>query len=232
MLVGRASWMGLPGTRIAQIRVAVGQLQDLHISIIAVLIAQACNVGWRPLVNDSIPALREDRLKWVARHYIRPETLIAANARIVDFHAKLWLSELWGGGEVASIDGLRFVVPHRTFHARFNRRYFHRRRGVTALGTTADHYADHDPRNTRRKGHAEPPFARSITLIMCFLPANRPLCRAAPVKSGMDVCADDHSPSSTLPPLRWIAEEDLIYDASSRTLHRSACPRLHTIRRF
>jgi TnpA family transposase len=36
---------------------------------------------------------------------------------------------------------MRFVVPHRTFHARFNRRYFHRRRGVTALGTTADHYA-------------------------------------------------------------------------------------------
>ena len=36
---------------------------------------------------------------------------------------------------------MRFVVPYRTFHARFNRRYFHRRRGVTALGTTADHYA-------------------------------------------------------------------------------------------
>jgi Domain of unknown function (DUF4158)/Tn3 transposase DDE domain len=60
------------------------QLADLHISIIAVLIAQACNVGWRPVVNDGIPALRGDRLKWVAHHYIRPETLIAANARIVD----------------------------------------------------------------------------------------------------------------------------------------------------
>ena len=117
------------------------QLRDLHISIIAVLISQACNVGWRPLVNERIPALREDRLKWVARHYVRPETLIAANARIVDYHASLWLAELWGGGEVASIDGMRFVVPYRTFHARFNRRYFHRRRGVTALGTTADHYA-------------------------------------------------------------------------------------------
>ncbi len=37
---------------------ATAQLQDLDISIIAVLIAQACNVGWRPLVNESIPALR------------------------------------------------------------------------------------------------------------------------------------------------------------------------------
>ena len=65
----------------------------------------------------------------------------SAAARIVDYHASLWLAELWGGREVASIDGMRFVVPYRTFHARFNRRYFHRRRGVTALGTTADHYA-------------------------------------------------------------------------------------------
>jgi TnpA family transposase len=113
----------------------------LHISICAVLIAQACNVGYRPLVNESIPALREERLKWVARHYVRPETLIAANARIVDYHSRLPLADRWGGGEVASIDGLRFVVPSRTFHARFNRRYFHRRRGVTALATTADHYA-------------------------------------------------------------------------------------------
>ena len=44
------------------------QLGDLHISICAVLIAQACNVGYRPLVNESIPALREERLKWVAHH--------------------------------------------------------------------------------------------------------------------------------------------------------------------
>jgi hypothetical protein len=41
----------------------------------------------------------------------------------------------------ASIDGLRFVIPRRTIHAGYNRRYFQRRRGVTALGTTADHYA-------------------------------------------------------------------------------------------
>ena len=51
------------------------------------------------------------------------------------------LAERWGGGEVASIDGRRFVVPRRTIHAAYNRRYFDRRRGVTLLGTTADHYA-------------------------------------------------------------------------------------------
>ena len=31
---------------------------------------------------------------------------------------------------------------------------------------------------------------------------------------------------STLPPLRWIAEEDLVYDAASHTLHRPECPHI------
>jgi len=117
------------------------RLSDLQTSICAVLVAEACNVGYAPLVDETVPALREARLKYVARHYIRPETLIAANARIVDYHAALELATRWGGGEVASIDGLRFVVPNRTIHAGYNRRYYHRRRGVTALTTTADHHA-------------------------------------------------------------------------------------------
>jgi hypothetical protein len=37
---------------------------------------------------------------------------------------------------------------------------------------------------------------------------------------------DDRTTQSTLAPLRWIAGEDLVYDAASRTLHRPACPRL------
>jgi TnpA family transposase len=117
------------------------KLDKLATSLCAVLVAQACNVGYKPLVDDSNPALREARLRYVAQRYPRPETLTAANARIADVHAKLPLAERWGGGEVASIDGLRFVVPRRTIHAAYNRRYFGRRRGVTLLGTTADHYA-------------------------------------------------------------------------------------------
>src|ERR1044072_345818 len=104
-------------------------------SLCAILVAQACNVGYKPLVDESNPALREARLRYVAQRYLRPQTLAAANARIVDVHAKLPLAERWGGGEVASIDGLRFVVPRRTIHAAYNRRYFDRRRGVTLRGT-------------------------------------------------------------------------------------------------
>jgi hypothetical protein len=91
--------------------------------------------------STTATALRESRLCYVAQRYLRADTIAAANARIVAYHAKLALSQRWGGGEVASIDGLRFVVPRRTIHAGFSRRYFDRRRGVTALGTTADHYA-------------------------------------------------------------------------------------------
>jgi hypothetical protein len=31
----------------------------------------------------------------------------------------------------------------------------------------------------------------------------------------------------TLRPLRWVAEEDLIFDPESRTLHRPGCPLAH-----
>ena len=31
------------------------------------------------------------------------------------------------------------------------------------------------------------------------------------------------TPSYALAPLRWVAEEDLLYDPRSRTLHRSSC---------
>jgi TnpA family transposase len=90
------------------------------VSIIALLIPQACNVGYKPLVDDSVPALRLERLKYTARHHIRPDTLLAADALIVDYHAKLSLAIEWGGGEIALIDGLRFVVPRETIHARRN----------------------------------------------------------------------------------------------------------------
>jgi hypothetical protein len=48
-------------------------------------------------------------------------------------HSKLGLPERRGGGEGVSIDGLRFVVPPRTIHAVYNRRYIDRRRGVTLI---------------------------------------------------------------------------------------------------
>lgn len=61
------------------------------------------------MVRKGIPALERDRLLYVQQNYIRPDTISRANARLVDYQATIPLAQAWGGGEVASADGLRFV---------------------------------------------------------------------------------------------------------------------------
>jgi TnpA family transposase len=51
----------------------------------------------------------------------------------------LWRA-LWGGGEVASADGLQFVVPVRTINAGPNRKYFNADRGVTYYNFTSGQF--------------------------------------------------------------------------------------------
>ena len=55
--------------------------------------------------------------------------------------ATLSLAQAWGGGEVASADGLRFVVPVRTINAGANPRYFGVGRGVTYFNYTSDQFS-------------------------------------------------------------------------------------------
>jgi TnpA family transposase len=109
----------------------------LPISVCAVLLAEACNVGLEPLVRPEIPALMRARLAWIQQSYIRADTITAANARLVDVHAALPLTLAWGGGELASADGLRFVVPVRSVHAGANPKYFGRGKGVTYINYTS-----------------------------------------------------------------------------------------------
>ncbi|MBP9681710.1 MAG: Tn3 family transposase [Bacteriovorax sp.] len=104
---------------------------DLLTSICAVLLSEACNTGPEPFVREDIPALKRDRLVWVDQNYIRDETLTAANAILVAAQNQIPLAKKWGGGDVASADGIRFVVPVRTVHAAPNPKYFKEGRGVT-----------------------------------------------------------------------------------------------------
>jgi TnpA family transposase len=48
------------------------------------------------------------------------------------------LAQVWAGGEVASADGLRFVVPVRTVNAGPNSKYFGARRGIIYYDFTSD----------------------------------------------------------------------------------------------
>jgi len=76
----------------------------------------------------------------VQQNYLRAETLIRANARLVDYQATLLLAQEWGGGDVASADGLRFVTPVRTLNAGPNRKYFGSDRGLTYDNFTSNQY--------------------------------------------------------------------------------------------
>jgi len=113
---------------------------DLPISVCAVLLAEACNIGLEPVVRSDVAALTRGRLNWVQQNYIRAETLIRANANLVDTQSTLPLAQAWGGGEVASADGLRFVVPIRTLNAGPNPKYYGAHRGVTYYNFSSDQF--------------------------------------------------------------------------------------------
>ncbi len=117
------------------------RVQDLHISLCAVMLAEACNIGHEPLIKHNIPALTRHRLSWVKQNYIRAETLVSANARLVDFQSSLALAGYWGGGEVASADGMRFVTPVKTVNSGPNRKYFGSGRGITWYNFVSDQYS-------------------------------------------------------------------------------------------
>ena len=74
------------------------------------------------------------------QNYLRPETLVRANALLVNAQSSIALAQSWGGGEVASADGLRFVVPVRTVNAGANRKYFGQGRGITYYNFTSERH--------------------------------------------------------------------------------------------
>ena len=113
---------------------------ELSTSVCAVLVAEACNTGLEPLLRKDVPSLRRSRLSWVRQNYIREETLTQANTRLVAAQNGIDLARRWGGGDVASADGLRFVVPVRTIHAGPNPKYFGPERGVTYYNLVSDQF--------------------------------------------------------------------------------------------
>lgn len=138
------AWTGYLGefTHAGMTAAAAGsRMRDLSTSTAAVLIAQGCNLGFAPIVKPSHPALTRDRLSHVSQNYVRADTLTAANARLITAQSRIDVAQLWGGGLLASVDGLRFVVPVRSLDAGPNPHYFGRRRGITWLNAINDQVA-------------------------------------------------------------------------------------------
>ena len=120
---------------------STARADDLPISLCAVLLAEACNIGLEPLIKHHIPALTRHRLSWVKQNYIRAETLAKANARLVDYQSTIPLAKKWGGGDVASADGMRFVTSVRTVNAGPNRKYFGSNKGITWYNFISDQFS-------------------------------------------------------------------------------------------
>lgn len=116
------------------------RVEEMSVSVCAVLIAQACNLEIETLVRSDYPPLSRARLSWVAQNYIRKDSIVRANAALVDYQSKVPLTRHWGGGDVASADGLRFVVPVRSFNTGLNPVYFGVGRGVTYYNFTSDQF--------------------------------------------------------------------------------------------
>ena len=114
------------------------RLEDLPTSIAACLAAHSMNVGYRPIAKAGVPGLERSRLSHVFQNYFRPETLAPANLPLVARQAGLPLAQVWGGGMVAAVDGMRFIVPVPAAFARPNRKFFGSRRGMTWLNAIND----------------------------------------------------------------------------------------------
>lgn len=112
--------------------------KDIETSLCAVIMAEACNTGFEPLIRPEIPALKRDRLSWAAQNYLRNNTIADANAILVKSHTQIPLASHWGEGEIAAADGMRFVVPVNTVHAGPNPKYFGLGKGVTWYNLLSD----------------------------------------------------------------------------------------------
>ncbi len=114
------------------------RLGDLHVSIAACLTAHALNIGYSPIVRKGVEALERDRISHVNQTYLGAETYSLANRWLIEAQAGIAFAQALGGGMVAAVDGMRFVVPVPSIYARPNRKYFGPKRGVTWLNMLND----------------------------------------------------------------------------------------------
>ncbi|MEU6719725.1 Tn3 family transposase [Nonomuraea sp. NPDC046802] len=114
---------------------------DLDITLAALTVARSCNVGLIPVIKAGTPALTAARLVGAEKGYFHGEGIAAASGRLVDKQAEIDITADWGGGLVASVDGMRFVVPVRSLYTRPSPLYFgvgKRLRGATWLNVVSD----------------------------------------------------------------------------------------------
>jgi TnpA family transposase len=114
------------------------RMAGLPVSLVALLVAEACNIGLTPVISPNHVELTRTRLSHVDQNYLRGDTITAANALLITAQSQIPLARFWGDGHLASVDGVRFVVPARTINAAPSPKYFGFKRGLTWLNAVND----------------------------------------------------------------------------------------------
>jgi TnpA family transposase len=117
------------------------RMEDIKTSLVALLVSEACNIGYTPVIDAGDEALTRARLVHVDQYYLRVDTIATANAKLIQAQAKVPIVKFWGEGLLASVDGLRFVVSKRTIHAGPSPKCYHFKRGITWLNAVNDQVA-------------------------------------------------------------------------------------------
>jgi hypothetical protein len=81
------------------------RMEGLLVSLVALLVAQSCNIGPTPVIDPNNMALTRSRLSHVDQNYVRADTIAAANAALITAQSSIELAQMWGGGLLASVDG-------------------------------------------------------------------------------------------------------------------------------
>jgi TnpA family transposase len=117
------------------------RMEGLLVSLVALLVSESCNIGLTPVCDPNERALTRSRLSHVDQKYLRADTIAAANAALITAQGRVELAQRWGGGMLASVDGLRFVVPVKSINTGPSPKYYGYKRGLTWLNAVNDQVA-------------------------------------------------------------------------------------------
>lgn len=95
---------------------------DFYKTLIASILAQATNIGLTTM-QDCIPGITTEMMRYVTDTCIREETIKAANAELVNQHTQLDLSKIYADGKMSSSDGQRFIITASSLLSSYYPRY-------------------------------------------------------------------------------------------------------------
>jgi TnpA family transposase len=135
-LTGYSSYL----TRLSTGQPIRGDEKTLGQALYALLLASTCNIPFSKIAYS--PGLSFELLESIRENVIRPQTLQAAIAVIVDFYIKLPLAQIWGSGTSSSSDGQGFIAEGNPLGAVYNRKRFRsKQRGFIIYTHILDNYA-------------------------------------------------------------------------------------------